>query len=111
MALPNGPYPTGELDFWVRNGASGVFILSRDGKNIDVLGTAAGSLKSTILEQLESKREDWFSFYYATSPARLFSIECEWYHIFNPTNYAEHPRPTQSSSLLKCPVAGCDFNR
>src|SRR5207245_8765311 len=80
LAQPNGPYPSAELNFWVRKGTPGVFVLSRDGKDFEILGTATISLRSTIQEFLEQKNEDWFAFSYALSPARQFNVECEWYN-------------------------------
>ncbi len=110
MEKPNGPYPATELSFWVRDNASGVFMLSKDGENFDVLGSSEQDMKSVILKFLEKYTEHWFLFLYALSPARLYYLECEWYHRYRPANTLDHPKAPHSELAFRCPVPECQFH-
>jgi hypothetical protein len=110
MAQPNGPYPTSEVSFWLRGGLSGVFLLmGKDRKRADYLGTSESDIKSELLKLSETIRDSWFSYYCASSPSRMYRIECEWYHRYNPSNYLDHPKPPLQNAQFKCPVPGCKF--
>src|SRR3989442_9813313 len=108
MEKPNGPYPATELSFWVRDHVPGVFMLGKDGETADFLGSSEQDIKSAILGFLSRYTEHWFLFSYALSPARLYHLECEWYHAYRPKGNPEHPWPPKSSEV-RCPVPDCQF--
>jgi len=108
MAKPNGPYPTPELSYWVRNDAPGVFILSKDGKGADYLGVSEKDIKSAIESLADRLKGSWFLCCYAEYPPTQFKVECEWYHAYRPP--VEHPTPPESLPTLKCPILDCEFH-
>jgi hypothetical protein len=67
---PRGPFRLIELDFWVRDARSGVFILLNAEKVTTKIGFSETDLKTAIAEATDCDTK-WFKFTYALSPARL----------------------------------------
>src|SRR5260370_29578031 len=111
MARRSGPFPAVEIDFWVVDGAPGVFLLSNDGKTPDYLGFSEKDMKPEILRATKQEKEWWFLYYNARSPASMYEVTCEWYHKYSPRNFPKHPEPPALiSASISCPVPGCQYH-
>lgn len=108
---PKGPYPTLELDFWVRRGAAGVFGLSEDGRSMTYVGASERDVKTAIDEASKDVKPKWFMFRYTYSEEGLLRLTSIWYHVYNPPKNHEHPRLQVNGTRYTCPVPGCQYHK
>ena len=103
--------PISEIRDCVVPGTIGVYILSRDGRNVHYVGrsdsNSKGRLKRSILEGWGYR---FFKVKYFNSPMRAYHQECKWWHKYNPPDNDIHPAVPRGT-YWRCPIKSCDWGK
>lgn len=103
-----GPFSINNVSYYVKDGSTGAYILSRDGKIAHYVGRSDGDLRNRInRSSTEGYGYKYFWFEYATSLMSAYYLECKWYHKYGPTDNSVHPAVPIGMNW-RCPVVGCD---
>lgn len=100
-----GPFNLRYLHLFVKDKSAGAFILSRDGKSADFVGSS-GEDVATALGRLTRSRYQYFWFAYASSGEEAASLQMSWYHRYRPADSAL-PAGDAQKQHWRCTVAGC----
>ncbi|MEO0071258.1 MAG: hypothetical protein ABIK39_04145 [candidate division WOR-3 bacterium] len=102
-----GPYQSDELDYVIKEGYPGVFVVSREGQTVALVGRAEKNLHAHLQKLFKRNwHYRYFWFEYASSPQDAFHKECRYYHKYPPKDKNRHPVPPRGHNW-KCPVRTC----
>lgn len=104
-----GPYNISEVEKYLKDGAIGVYILSR-GDNVAHYVGRSGNLKAR-LQRHGQDNQGYIHFWYeqVNSALEAYDLECELYHKYNPSDNENHPAIPPGSTWT-CPVTGCPWS-
>ena len=106
-----GPYTILSAYSWNSPRVPGVYILSkaRDGRRADYVGRSDSDVRARLIKSAtEGPGYTSFWFEFASSPREAFTLECQYYHQYTPSENAVHPA-VPAGTLWRCPVGGCPW--
>ncbi len=104
-----GPFPVSDVSEEIDHDYVGVYVLSRDGKNIHYVGRSDSDLQGRSRESIaEGDGYTVFWFNYETSPMQAYKSECYLYHKYDPPDNSIHPAVPKGANW-RCPIEGCPW--
>ncbi|WP_447978203.1 hypothetical protein [Candidatus Nitrospira bockiana] len=102
----SGPFTLRYLHLFLREKAPGAFILSRNGKSADWVGSSGDDLAEAVRRAAQPFPYRYFWFAYTSSAEQAYELEHAWLHRYRPTDNSEPPAGTRATEW-KCTVDGC----
>ena len=106
----DGPFSTEDISEYVDSGYVGVYILSRDGRNVDYVGRSDSDIQGRLRQSIsEGVGYTAFWFCYESSAMQAYKRECYLFHKYRPPDNTVHPAVPKGVNW-RCPVTGCQWN-
>ena len=102
----SGPFILKYLHLFLRDTSAGAFILSRDGRSADYVGSSAEDLADAVRRAARNGEYRYFWFSYTPSADQALNLEYAWYHRYRP---ADNASPPARSAVIdwRCTIEGC----
>jgi hypothetical protein len=104
--MMSGPFTLKYLHLFLRDRSAGAFILSRNGRSADYVGSSADDLADAVRRAARKGEYKYFWFSYAPSADQAVDLEYTWYHRYRPTDNASVPKETAVIDW-RCTIEGC----
>ena len=109
----NGPFIFNEAEISekIRNNVIGTYILSSGDNVAHYVGRSDTNLNVRLKQHLNDPQnytQFWFEI--TASSLEAYSLECKWYHKYNPKDNNYHPA-VPPGAAWKCPVDGCSWSK
>jgi len=106
----DGPFLTTDVHHNVEIGYIGVYVLSRDGQNVDYVGRSDSNVRARLHKSIrEGRGYQVFWFSYESSARQAYRKECYLWHKYNPPDNSAHPKVPDYANW-KCPIEGCPWD-
>ena len=112
----NGPHRLDHIDYYVRENAPGVFLLSNDGERIEAVGRSDSNVREAIMKACYVQRGvdtkySYFWFAFTSSAKEAFGEHCKlWHRYMYMKGIETHPSPAEGNGKLGCPMTECAWN-
>lgn len=102
----SGPFTLRYLHLFLREQSAGAFILSRNGKSADFVGSSPHDVADAIRQTARDSEYRYFWFATTSTAVLAYELEHRWYHRYRPTDNAHSPVPSVEINW-QCTIAGC----
>jgi hypothetical protein len=102
----SGPFSLKYLHLFVRDKSPGAFILSRNGRLADFVGTSSDDLAGAIRHRAHQSGYRYFWFASVDSVEEAAQLGHTWYHRYQPTDNSAPPSEFTDTEW-QCQAEGC----
>ena len=102
----SGPFTLKYLHLFLREKSAGAFILSRNGRSADRVGSSPQDIAGAI--RLMARDSEYRYFWFATTSTaeQAYEFEHGWYHRYRPSDHTYPPIPYPGLTW-RCTNEGC----
>ena len=102
----SGPFTLKYLHLFLREQSAGAFILSRNGKSADRVGSSARDVADTIRRTARDSEYRYFWFATTSTAEQAYELELGWFHRYRPADNTSSPIPCPGLDW-RCTIEGC----
>ena len=102
----SGPFTLKYLHLFLRDTSAGAFILSRNGRSADYVGSSAHDLADAVRRAAHNGEYKYFWFSYTGSADQALDLERNWYHRYGPGDSASKTGRTAAAGW-RCTLEDC----
>ncbi len=111
-----GPHRLDHIDYYVRETAPGVYLLSNDGERIEEVGRSDINVREAIMKACYVQRgvDTKYSYFwigFTPNAKAAFREHCKlWHQYLYMKGIETHPTPPEDANGMGCPMSECDWN-
>jgi hypothetical protein len=102
----SGPFTLKDLHLFLPEKSAGAFILSRNGRSADRIGSSAHDVAAAIRVMARDSEYRYFWFATTSTPEQAYEFEHGWYHRYRPADHTSPPIPYPGLDW-RCTNEGC----
>jgi len=102
----SGPFTLKYLHLFLREQSAGAFILSRNGKSGDRVGSSAHDVADAIRRTARDSEYRYVWFATTSTAEQAYELEHGWYHRYRPADNTSPPIPYRGLDW-RCTIEGC----
>ena len=102
----SGPFSLKYLHLFLRDTSAGAFILSRNGRSADYVGSGCQDLADAVRKAAQKGEYKYFWFSYTGSADQALALEHTWHHRYGPADNASKSGRTAAIDW-RCTLEGC----
>jgi hypothetical protein len=102
----SGPFLLKQYQLFITRRSAGAFILSRDGRSADYVGSSSDDLGETLRRFASQSAYRYFWFAWTSAAKEAQQLEQAWRHRYRPTDVASGT-PGDHGMAWRCTTEGC----